>query len=134
MYHSAFRTAQLMPITNAQTIPTTNTLSLKPLIPLHRRLPFSANFRRVLVVSGGDKRKVLVAKCSAAAAADGAAVLERCFRAESGPKKKGGGKSGSIGTLEKPKVEKKPKQEEKPSPPEVLLCSFIENGDVFCTR
>lgn len=67
-------------------------------------------------------------------------MLERCFRAELGPvvvtcaKKRGGGKSGSIGTLEKPKVEKKPKQEEKPSPPEVLLCSFIENGDVFCTR
>ncbi|XP_058191814.1 protein RETICULATA-RELATED 1, chloroplastic [Rhododendron vialii] len=124
MYHSAFRTAQLMPITNAQTIPTTKTLSLEPLIPLHRRLPVSAKFRRVLVVSGGDERKVLVAKCSAAAAADSAAVLESCFRVESGPavvtcmKKGGRGKSGSIGTLEKPKVEKKPKQEDKPSPPE----------------
>ncbi|KAH7835158.1 hypothetical protein Vadar_023421 [Vaccinium darrowii] len=132
MYHSAFRTAQIMPVNNAQTIPPTKTLSVKPLhSPVYRRPPVSGKLRRVLVVFRKPPRKVLVAKCSTAAAeeaVDGTvAVLERCFRGKEAAtavvrcKKGSGGKSGGVGqaTLEKSKVEKEKKNKKLPPlPPE----------------
>ncbi|XP_052205373.1 protein RETICULATA-RELATED 1, chloroplastic [Diospyros lotus] len=128
---SVFQTAQIMPI-NTQTIPTTKSLSPKPLFPVHRSLPVLSKLRKGLTVRAA----------AAAEAVDGDTVagLERCFRASPpsdlsssspasssssssvmyGPVMKGGqyGALGSV-TLEKSKLDLSQKQSK--SSPETAI-------------
>ncbi|KAA8545534.1 hypothetical protein F0562_020318 [Nyssa sinensis] len=120
MSHSVFQTAQIMPI-NTQIIPTTKTLSSKPLLPTHTLV-----YRSTVPppVAGKLLRKGLVVKGSSAVVdGDTIAGLERCFRASPssdsssssssvmyGPVMKGEyGAFGAV-TLEKSKLDLSQKQ------------------------
>uniref|UniRef100_A0A5B6ZD49 Uncharacterized protein n=1 Tax=Davidia involucrata TaxID=16924 RepID=A0A5B6ZD49_DAVIN len=128
MSHSVFQTAQIMPI-NTQIIPTTKTLSSKPLLPPHHNLVYRSTVHPLVA---GKLRKGLVVKASSAVV-DGDTIdgLERCFRASPpsaspssssasssssssvmyGPVMKGG-QYGALGavTLEKSKLDLTQKQ------------------------
>ncbi|XP_059648149.1 protein RETICULATA-RELATED 1, chloroplastic [Cornus florida] len=131
MSHAVFQTALMMPI-NTQIIPTTKTLSAKPLFP-----PFKPVFRPpVPLIASVKVHKCFVVKASSPAVVDGDSIagLERCFR-ESPPSDSSSssstassssvmyspvmkGEYGAFGTvtLEKSKLDTSQKQQMRSSP------------------
>ncbi|KAL7227849.1 hypothetical protein ACSBR1_022681 [Camellia fascicularis] len=131
-----FKPAQITPI-NAQTIPTTKTLSSKPLLPMHRPPPVYGK-----LCNGQVVRASLPRPSPAVVDGDAMALLERCFRASPpsdspslassssldviyGPVMKGQYGAFGAATLEKSKLDMSQKQQSKSSP-ELFDQKFVD--------